>query len=74
VRLPGNAAIVGARDRKQSEVLTRERLNCPFGPSDGPWFAWRWRRRIAWCAAGGCSDVGVQGHQAQAAPWKKRCV
>jgi len=31
-----------ARDRKQSEVLTRERLNCPFGTSEGAWFAWRW--------------------------------
>jgi hypothetical protein len=30
------------RDRKQGDVLTRERINCPFGMSDGAWFAWRW--------------------------------
>lgn len=29
------------RDRNVPEVFTRERLNCPFGMSDGAWIAWR---------------------------------
>lgn len=29
------------RDRHIPEVLDRERLNCPFGLSDGAWIAWR---------------------------------
>ena len=29
------------RDRHVPEVLTAERLNCPFGFSDGAWLAWR---------------------------------
>ena len=29
------------RDRNVPEVLDRERLNCPFGMSDGAWIAWR---------------------------------
>lgn len=30
-----------ARDTKVPAVLTEERLNCPFGLSDGAWIAWR---------------------------------
>lgn len=30
------------RDRNTPEVLTAERLNNPFGLSDGAWFAYRW--------------------------------
>lgn len=30
-----------ARDRKSNDILTRERINCPFGLSDGAWIAWR---------------------------------
>lgn len=29
------------RDRNEPVVLDRERLNCPFGTSDGAWAAWR---------------------------------
>ena len=29
------------RDRNVPEVVTRERINCPFGTSDGAWTAWR---------------------------------
>lgn len=29
------------RDRNIPAVLTRERINCPFGLSDGAWTAWR---------------------------------
>jgi len=29
------------RDRNVPQVLTRERINCPFGLSDGAWWAWR---------------------------------
>jgi hypothetical protein len=29
------------RDRNVPEVLTAQRLNCPFGMSDGAWIAWR---------------------------------
>ena len=29
------------RDRNVPAVLTRERVNCPFGMSDGAWIAWR---------------------------------
>jgi hypothetical protein len=29
------------RDRNTPEVLTAERLNCPFGLNDGAWIAWR---------------------------------
>lgn len=30
------------RDRKAPEILTRERINCPFGLSDGAWNTWVW--------------------------------
>lgn len=30
------------RDRNIPQVLTRERINCPFGLSDGAWYAWKW--------------------------------
>jgi hypothetical protein len=29
------------RDRNVPQVLTRERINCPFGESDGAWWAYR---------------------------------
>lgn len=29
------------RDRKTPDVLSRERLNCPFGPSEGSWVAYK---------------------------------
>lgn len=29
------------RDRNIPDVMTRERLNCPFGLSDGAWVAWQ---------------------------------
>ena len=29
------------RDRNVPDTLTRERVNCPFGLSDGAWFAWQ---------------------------------
>jgi len=32
------------RDRNVPEVLTRERINCPFGMSDGAWIAWQFTR------------------------------
>lgn len=34
------------RDRNVPEVLTRERLNCPFGLSDGAWIAWTFTRQF----------------------------
>lgn len=34
------------RDRNTPEVLTRERLNCPFGLSDGAWIAWRFAQTM----------------------------
>jgi hypothetical protein len=36
------------RDRTIPDVLTPERLNCPFGINDGAWIAWRFtnRRRV----------------------------
>jgi len=30
------------RDTKVPEILTRERIECPFGSSDGAWTAWKW--------------------------------
>jgi hypothetical protein len=30
------------RDRQIPSVLTAERVNCPFGMTDGAWFAWQW--------------------------------
>ena len=30
------------RDRNVPDLLTRERLNCPFGLTDGAWVAWRY--------------------------------
>ncbi len=33
------------RDRNVPNILDRERLNCPFGMSDGAWFAWRAAQR-----------------------------
>ena len=35
------------RDRNIPTVLSRERLNCPFGLSDGAWAAWRFAMSIA---------------------------
>lgn len=32
------------RDRFTPEILTRERLNAPFGQSDGAWFAYQWAK------------------------------
>lgn len=32
---------VWERDRNIPQTLTRERVNCPFGLSDGAWFAWQ---------------------------------
>lgn len=32
---------VWERDRNIPTTLTRERVNCPFGLSDGAWFAWQ---------------------------------
>jgi len=29
------------RDQKQPDVVDRQRLNCPFGLSDGAWIAWQ---------------------------------
>jgi hypothetical protein len=34
-------ARVWQRDRNIPDTLTRERVNCPFGLSDGAWFAWQ---------------------------------
>lgn len=30
------------RDRFIPQILTKERIDCPFGLSDGAWFAWKW--------------------------------
>jgi hypothetical protein len=38
---------VWRRDRFVPTVLTTERLNCPFGLSDGAWIAWRWTQAQA---------------------------
>lgn len=35
-------------DRNVPSVLTAERLNCPFGLTDGAWAAWRWVSRHAY--------------------------
>jgi len=34
------------RDRKVPDLLTRERINCPFGMSDGAWIAWRFSQSM----------------------------
>jgi hypothetical protein len=34
------------RDRNIPEILDRERLNCPFGISDGAWIAWKWTQSM----------------------------
>lgn len=34
-------------DRAVPRVLTRERINCPFGQSEGAWIAYRWARNQA---------------------------
>jgi hypothetical protein len=34
------------RDRNVPKLLTRERINCPFGMSDGAWVAWRFTQAI----------------------------
>ena len=34
------------RDRNIPDVLTRERLNCPFGLSDGAWVAWQFAQSM----------------------------
>ena len=35
-----------SRDRNMPEVFTRERINCPFGMSDGAWTAWRFAQTV----------------------------
>jgi hypothetical protein len=30
------------RDHEVPKILTQERVNCPFGMSDGAWTAWKW--------------------------------
>jgi hypothetical protein len=35
------------RDRNVPQVMTAERINCPFGASDGAWLAWTWACGIA---------------------------
>jgi hypothetical protein len=30
------------RDTRIPEILTKERIECPFGMSDGAWIAWKW--------------------------------
>lgn len=37
---------VWQRDRNVPDVLTRERLNCPFGLSDGAWVAWKFAQAL----------------------------
>lgn len=34
------------RDRHEPDVMTRERINCPFGMSDGAWIAWRFTQTM----------------------------
>jgi hypothetical protein len=34
------------RDRNIPDVLTRERLNCPFGLNDGAWIAWQFAQSM----------------------------
>lgn len=34
------------RDRNVPQVLTRERVNCPFGMNDGAWVAWRFAQSL----------------------------
>lgn len=43
----GTVQSMWKRDRNVPEVLTRERLNCPFGLSDGAWVAWRFANALA---------------------------
>lgn len=39
------AQLYWKRDRDTPEILTRERLNCPFGQNAGGWFAYQWTLR-----------------------------
>lgn len=34
------------RDRHVPEILTRERLNCPYGSNEGAWIAWSFTRQF----------------------------
>lgn len=36
-----------SRDRTQPDVLTAERLNCPFGLSDGAWVSWKFANTLS---------------------------
>src|SRR5690606_14969886 len=40
------------RDRDVPEVLTRERLECPFGLSNGAWIAWKFAQSLKHYRAG----------------------
>lgn len=40
------ASRVWKRDRNIPSVLTAERINCPFGLSDGAWIAWRFAQSM----------------------------
>lgn len=42
-----SAANAWARDTKVPEILTAQRLNCPFGPSDGAFTAYHFARMMA---------------------------
>jgi hypothetical protein len=42
---------VWRRDRNVPDVLTRERINCPFGLSDGAWIAWKFTQALRYQGA-----------------------
>jgi hypothetical protein len=44
---------VWLRDRNEPRVFTKERLNCPFGLSDGAWAAWRFTQTFRLMRGGG---------------------
>jgi hypothetical protein len=41
------------RDRNEPGAFTRERVNCPFGTSDGAWAAWRFAQAMKLRRGGG---------------------
>ena len=41
------------RDRNVPQIMTAERLNCPFGMNDGAWIAWNFALQMTY------GDVGV---------------
>lgn len=47
------------RDQNVNQSFSRERLNCPWGPKDGAWFAWNYCMNLPWNQSKGGGLLGT---------------